>query len=313
MLNLHKGIEIAKFIRFEIDDGRFDKRKMIVGDSIYLSPTIDDSIQKLKTTTDNKLKIFISYLKSKKLRDYEIEDLIKSYHNNDDLKKSKLGRIYDDAKEIVKQSDYKYMSFDDIEVMPVLDMKTSKRIYVVGGSGSGKTTFVTEFINLNRTGKSQPVFYFSPFKGANDVPNIKNLIVVDIAEFESQNERDFSDEDIPDKSICIFDDCDSHRTHKKKLMEIRNCLLETGRHRDISTIVINHRAMQGINTTQCLRECNYYVCFRNNETDMKSLLLKYCNLNESEINNIISTMGRYVFISKVIPKYYVSNNSIKIL
>jgi hypothetical protein len=300
MLSITNGTPIARFI----DD------KYKPGEIIYM--TKKTQTPQLQTTNENKLDVFISFLRSKQLRQYEIDKLVTAYQTGDELRNDKLGKIYDDAIESVKDSDFNYMKFEDIECMPIVDMRISKRFYILGGSGSGKTFFVTKFIILNRVSLKQPVFYFSPF-GDEGLPGIKNLINVDIANWELENEREITIDDIPKDSIVVFDDCDSYKsTHKKKLIEFRNSLLETGRHYNISTFVINHIGMQGVPTKACLSECNYFVCFQNNEHYIQNLLKTYGNMKKSEIDNMISSMGRYVFISRSIPKYYISNNMIKL-
>lgn len=300
MLNIERGKPISVFVDPEYKhDDRF----------IYLSEK-DESLR-LKTTPENKLEIFKAYLKSKKIRNMDIERLVDAYLSDDPLLKDKLGRIFDDAKEYVDKSDYRYMKFDDVSCMPVLDLKTSKRIYVTGSSGSGKTFWLTQFIKLNRL-KGQQVYLFSPFINEG-LPGVKNLIDVNISDFEEENQRPFSDEDVQDGSIVVLDDIESHRTHKKQLIEIRNILLERARHRSISIITVSHNPMQGQTTKQSLRECNYFVVFRNNERDTRNLLDKYCNMSKELIDELLESMCRYLFISRDVPKYCISNNFVRLI
>ena len=303
MLSLKGSKKIAVFV---------DKDCKTMKDPEYIYITEKENKNRLQTTEDNKQRIFRSFLElNKKIRKIDIDRLVYAYANNDILQDDKFGRLYDDASQHVNDSLEKYMSCNDSFIMPVIDFSISKRIYVTGASGSGKSTWLSHLLSLNR-GKKQAIFFFSPFKDEG-LYGLKNIIDVDMSEFEAENEREFAEEDIMPGSICVFDDIESHKTHKKALIELRNIILQRGRHENVSCITVSHNPMQGVSTKDSLRECSYYCMFKNNERDVTHLLKGYCNFNQKMVDDVLSQDTRYIFISKDVPKYYITNHSIKLL
>jgi len=306
MLSLTKGKPIAMI------EGKKEAKIYIHGDTHEtedLEPTIE-------TTDDNKEKIFKHFLKmDKKLSVGDISKMTEAFKRGDKEFEGKLNRKYEDALAYVKNSLKKFLDYGKEETLfPLVDdlNKTSCRIFISGQTGAGKSRFISDFLKHNKPKKSQGVFLFSPVYEDDSLKDIKNLIQIDLGEFARDFEREFEYEDIPPKSIVIFDDIESSR-NAKKLMEIRDMFLERGRHQGTSTLTISHNPLGHNKTKASIRESQYAVVFpQSNPRDTGALLSKYFGYTKPMIDEVMATKSRWVFVSKCVPQYWVSQHSIRL-
>jgi hypothetical protein len=310
MLSISKGTPIALILN--------DKQKQKDLKRVYISGSVwDNELEEpeLDTTPENKLKIFRSFLKlDKKLTTIDIDKMTNSF--NQPHLEGPLSRKFEQAKEYVKLSLKKYIDFGKTEnLFPIVESLKTKsiRLFISGQSGSGKSYFISEFLKYNQP-KGMPVFIFSPFKADKSVDSIKNLIYIDLDEFEAENQREFeTPDDIPDDSIIIFDDIDSHRTRAKELQKIRDIYLEIGRHHNISVLTISHNPMGGVKTKASIRESQYAVVFpRANQRDTTKLLETYFGYTKKMVDEVLNCTSRWVFISKSVPSYFVFEHGVRL-
>jgi hypothetical protein len=310
MLSISKGTPIALILN--------DKQKQKDLKRVYISGSVwDNELEEpeLDTTPENKLKIFRSFLKlDKKLTTIDIDKMTNSF--NQPHLEGPLSRKFEQAKEYVKLSLKKYIDFGKTEnLFPIVESLKTKsiRLFISGQSGSGKSYFISEFLKYNQP-KGMPVFIFSPFKADKSVDSIKNLIYIDLDDFEAENQREFeTPDDIPDDSIIIFDDIDSHRTRAKELQKIRDIYLEIGRHHNISVLTISHNPMGGVKTKASIRESQYAVVFpRANQRDTTKLLETYFGYTKKMVDEVLNCTSRWVFISKSVPSYFVFEHGVRL-
>lgn len=205
-----------------------------------------------------------------------------------------------------------------ITILPIIK-QPSFRLSISGLSGSGKSSFTSEFINHNKKFntkvKGSAVFLFSPVHDDKSLKSINDIIHVDLNDFEAETEREFSLTDVPKGSICIFDDIDSFSGKKlqKKYQELRDVFLQRGRHNDVSVITISHSPMQGYISKSTNMECEYFVIFPStNKRDSAALLKTYCFYDHEQIQDVLDTKSRWVFIKKSVPAYWISQREIKL-
>jgi hypothetical protein len=188
---------------------------------------------------------------------------------------------------------------------------------VVAPSGAGKSHFVSEFVKLNKPRGNGGVFMFSPFEEDESI-TIKNMIRINLENYENEYDKPFELEDIPDGSICIFDDIDSYKKAYRDLyLEVRDTLMERGRHPapggsyGISTINIAHNPLQGMKSKITLRDSFYYVIFpKYGYRDSRVLLESYTGIGKECINEILNTDSRYIFVRKSVPSHFIGEHEI---
>jgi hypothetical protein len=286
---------------------------------IYVRTDADEDAEPdLDTSSDNKLKIFKDWLHlDKKLKEIDLKEMISAYNSGLlTIANEKLKRKYADGLKFVSDSLKKYLNFGkEVNLFPIVD-KDSFRVSISALSGSGKSTFASDFVNHVKLRKGAGVFLFSPVQ-ADDSLKIKNLIHVDLLEFEKENKgREFALEDITPGSIAIFDDIDSFtgKDLQKKYQEFRDIVLQRGRHNSISVLTISHSPMQGHKSKATNMECEYFALFPStNKRDTATLLKTYCGYSKADIDEVLAVKSRWVFVKKSIPAYWVSQHSVRLM
>lgn len=287
---------------------------------IYYKDARRDDIPELDTNFENKLAIFKKYLSQfEKLTKTDTNYLIDEYTNKkQDLDNAKLNKYYIKGIDYVNKSLKKHLVFenDNIKLFPIIEGQRTYRMLIAGLSGSGKSHFASEFLKRNKP-RDGGIFLFSPVDNDDSI-KVKNIIHIKLENYEKEFDKPFEIEDIPEGSVCLFDDCDSYNKQYRSLyMETRNILLERGRHRGISTIVVQHQAQAGMRNRNdiVLRECEFYVLFpKYNYRDSYNLLKNYTSISKQDMNDILNIdNSRWVFIKKSVPSYYVSEHDICLL
>ena len=319
MLNLTSGTPIAYIINEK--EPKKERKKIFIKGDVF-----DDSLTaELDTTGENKQKIFKDFLKmDKKLSKSDIDKMVADYKEGKAEHDGKLSRKYEEAVEYVNTSLKKYLDYGDTEeLFPIVDdlSKKSVRIFISGQSNSGKSFFISQFLKYNKPKKNQPVIMFSPFKEDKSLKDIKNLIYLDLDDFEAEFGRPFeAPDDVPPNSIVLFDDIESHTTRAKELMKIRDIFLERGRHHGLeeggggtSVLTISHNPLGHNKTKASIRESTYAVVFpRANPRDTGALLQKYFGYTKKMVDEIMNAKTRWCFVSKAVPQYWISQHSVRL-
>jgi len=307
MLSLTKGRQIA------IIEGKKSGVIYIHGD-IHEAEDLEPTIE---TTQENKEKIFKQFLKmDKRLSVSDMKKLSDAFEDEGKVASlGKLERKFEEAKNFVTTSLKKFLDYGKEEqLFPTVEdlSKNSVRIFISGNTGSGKSRFISDFLKHNKPKKTQGIFLFSPVYDDDSLKDIKNLIQIDLGQFERDFEKPFEYEDIPPKSIVIFDDIESSR-NAKQLMEIRDMFLERGRHQGTSTLTISHNPLGHNKTKASIRESQYAVVFpMSNPRDTGALLSKYFGYTKKMIDEVMACKSRWVFVSKSTPQYWVSQHSVRL-
>ena len=302
MLSLKAGRKIA------LIDG--DKKQ-----PIFLKDN-DDGEAEIETTDENKKHMFEKYLDmDKKLSAVDIQKLMRAYEDGSgEGLEGKLSRKYIDGVRYVEDSLKKHLDYGSkTSLVPIIE-EPSYRLFVSGLSGSGKSYFISMFLKHNKVKREGAgIFLFSPVQDDKAMKSIKNLIHLDLDEFMAETKgREFEIEDIPEGSVCIFDDIESWgKGRAKPYMELRDILLERGRHRDISTICVSHNCCNGHATKVSIREAQYWCLFpKFNARDTKVILKTYGGFDKDEIDEIMAMKTRWCLIRKSIPKYAIGEHSV---
>ena len=237
--------------------------------------------------------------------------MISAYEKGDEVD-GKLNRKYNNAIDYVNSSLKRHLDYGvETDIFPIID-EPSYRIYVSGLSGSGKSTFIAEFLKRNPVKKGAGIFLFSPVEKDEAMDKIKNVIRVNLDDVEKELKKEFTIEEVPEGSVVIFDDCESFpKKVAKRYLELRDIFMERGRHRFISTITVSHNCCNGHSTKVCIRESQYWILFpKHNSRDTRNILKLYGGLEKNQIDEICDMKTRWCFYHKSIPRYAIGQHSV---
>jgi hypothetical protein len=184
-------------------------------------------------------------------------------------------------------------------------------IYVVGMSGSGKsywtTQYVKEYLKKNKKNKVHLISPISDDKNINSLkPNIINPNTQAFLDDPPQCE-DFKD------SILICDDIEAYdKRTTSRVMNLVNSIATTGRHHNVSLIMLCHTATNGSMSKILLNECHAIILFPANMTGKSSkyLLDNYFGLNKDQIKKIKDVDSRHIAILRSYPMIVQSEREI---
>ena len=127
--------------------------------------------------------------------------------------------------------------------------------YIVGASGSGKSTYIANWIKeYKKKYKDHPIYLFSVLKDDESIDAVKPSRIL----LDDQFIRDPIDISIYANSCCVFDDCDSipDKRLKDKVYQTLNLIASTGRHHKITLWCVSHTATDKGYTKTILNEAH---------------------------------------------------------
>ena len=203
-------------------------------------------------------------------------------------------------------------------ITPRFDMV--ERILICGQSGSGKSTIASNWIKDYLSIKDKDVFLFSRVDEDKPLDEIKLLQRVDLKQF-SVSPEEFATNGLDTEefknSIVILDDVDTITDKKifNNVIALRDDMLETGRHNDITMLCITHVLFQNKNSKKPLNEATGVVLFprSGSKYHIRRYLKEYCGLDEKQINRIMNLNSRYFYISRTYPNYVISEREVFLL
>ena len=185
-------------------------------------------------------------------------------------------------------------------------------LYIVGASGSGKTTYATNYIKeLRKKHKDIPLYIFSTLH--DDYTELEpNRIKLDTTLINDPIKA----EDLAN-SVCIFDDvdCISDKNIKKSVWFTLTQTLEIGRHFNIYVCMTNHIACAAESTKKILNE-SYSITFfpqSGSSGNLMTLLKNHCGLTKNDIEKIKKLKTRWCTIYKHYPQCIMSERNLYLL
>lgn len=196
-------------------------------------------------------------------------------------------------------------------LVPYPDEFSRQVIYIAGASGSGKSTYASQYIyNYMQLFPENRVYVFSRLE-LDDVLNEMGCIAIPINQQTLTNIDIIND--ISD-ALCLFDDIDTIPDKKMRelVYKIQNDILETGRHKNINIIVTSHliNGNDKKNTRTILNEAQQITFFPKggNSYSIKYLLKNYLGLNKKQIDSILQIPSRWITICKNYPQCVIDQN-----
>ena len=190
-----------------------------------------------------------------------------------------------------------------IQHLPNNAVSTREILYLSGRSGSGKSYYAMKYIKeYKKKYKDRPIFLFTYL--TEEDQTLKDLKVnkfkLDEYFLETPLEIDFFE-----KSLVLMDDIDmiSDKLIYKKIREILDKILQTGRHKEISCIYTSHLLTNSNQTKLILNESHtatIYPCGLP-KRNIEYFLSSYLGFDKKDIAKVSRIKSRWITFYKTFP------------
>lgn len=188
----------------------------------------------------------------------------------------------------------------------ILEKNTRECCYISAASGAGKSTWASKYIELYK--EIFPKNDFVLFSNVEKDKVLDKLKPVRIMINENLIDDPISPSEL-ENSITLFDDIDSIQNNqlRENIVSLRNVLLETGRHKNISVLTTSHQICNYQKTRIIFLEAYKIVLFPKAGAinQIKRVLEVYCGIDKKSINKILgkSKNSRWICIYKRFPLF----------
>ena len=189
-----------------------------------------------------------------------------------------------------------------------------EKIYISGISGSGKSTFASNFIKEYLKVKKKNEFFVISNVQEDDVLDKLKPIRIDLEDEDGLAETradDFYD------SIVLFDDTDtiSNTLVRRFVQNLRNTLLEEGRHYNATTVAVSHVLQNYSATRKLLNEATSVVFFPKFGSDAHNyrFLKNHCMYDENTIRRLLNLNSRWIALYRTSPNYVIYEKGVFLL
>ena len=205
-----------------------------------------------------------------------------------------------------------------LELSPEVEGENqTNRIVLIGQSGSGKTVFLSQFLDRFRNKFiHHGIFLFSRHKVDPSIDWIKELTRVDVSELDVIEAKRsgvplFEIENLKN-SVCVFDDCFSGSTVLNKwYVQLLNDLETNSRKYGINIIITLHNSDYS-KTRFILSESNTFVFFLNSSHALAKRIMKtYLGYDDKKADKILKIEGsRYVILRNNAPFFIMTETQV---
>ncbi len=181
-------------------------------------------------------------------------------------------------------------------------------IYIAGPQNSGKSFFAGQYIEKYRLMYPKAKFYV--FSRLSNDPSLDHLVPHRITIDQSIVDNPIELEEIPEHSVCLFDDIDnvSDKNVQHAVNKIKEQIMEIGRHRDVKCVITSHliNGNQRSVSRITLNEMQVLVIFPQSGSgyQIKYVLKHYFDLSVKQVNKIMDMKHetRWVALVKIHPQ-----------
>lgn len=231
---------------------------------------------------------------------------------NNDVFSNEYAKIFAGELKKIATGEVDNVNITDGEILPIPKVEKDQvdHIYIAGPSGSGKSTWASIYVNQYKKIYPKRKFYLFSDVSEDEKLDALNPLRVKL------DERMYTDPlpiDIFKDSVVLFDDIDTIKDEKIKqsVRNLRDEILEKGRHNNTNVLSISHNPTNNKITKASLLESSSIVLFPGGGDDyhIGTVLKNYCGLNPKKINEIINIDSRWVQVHKKYPKYILTSHS----
>lgn len=225
-------------------------------------------------------------------------------------------------------SGVKSIEISDLKLFPVLKSKDGEqqnsRIAIFGKSGSGKSHFVGRLLDMMKSkhhgNQDREICIISGVdedealdkprgkKGEKTPPERIDMYDPQFVDMEPEDFRE---------CIVVFDDVENltNKSINKIVLNLRNAMLEKGRHHNIDILSISHNAIGGNLTRFVHSEATGFVVFpRYSQVhQLSTYLAKYAGLSKQAIQKILDigeNKSRWIYVSNLAPMFVIYEHGI---
>ena len=194
---------------------------------------------------------------------------------------------------------------NDGVIIPLPNKKIVEKIYISAPSGSGKSTYAGNYIKqYKKMFPDDEIYLFSSIDEDKALDKYKPKRIL----FDEDFIEDPIKPDEIEHSLCIFDDTDTIREKeiRNSINNLRDWLLEQGRHFNIRMLITSHILMNYQATRRILNEATCVVVFPKSGSGtyhIKQFLKIYCGMDKKQIDKILNLNSRWVAIYRSYPQY----------
>jgi len=220
------------------------------------------------------------------------------------------------AEEEGQKRTYKHVELPEGSKFQLVPNTTKEReiIYITGLSGSGKSTFTSNYIKeYKKKFKNGDIFLFSALSEDEvlDKHGVKRIKLSAALITDKLTSADFED------ALVIFDDIDviSDKKIREAVIATLNSVLEVGRHFKTYCIITNHLPTAGKDTRRVLNEAHEIVYFPHSGSmkGINYLLKEYIGFDNKEIKAIKKLKTRWCCIFKNYPQLAMTERNLWLL
>jgi hypothetical protein len=199
---------------------------------------------------------------------------------------------------------------------PYPDTKKERNVIsCFGPSGSGKSFYVKLFLKAYKSEfPKNEIYMFSKLKddkSLDDVPGINRVKIDEQLLTEPLETDDFKD------SCVIMDDTDAllNKHFKKAVDDLKNSILETGRHTNSTLLITSHLACKGLETRTVLNESHQITIYLSSGSSYDYLLTNYLGFARKQILLLkdFAENSRWVTIVRGFPQIIFTEKNIMLL
>lgn len=203
-----------------------------------------------------------------------------------------------------------FIDDEDLELQPLMvlhDGDCPNRMYIAGQSYCGKSTCASKMAqDWNSVFPKSKVAYISynlDDKACND-KNIENFVKITVDNKILEDPLEL--EEFHDK-LVIFDDIEAYGDpHIIKALEqfVKKCI-NTGRHKNIGTIVCRQKLLAGHKSSDILNGIHQLVTFPHSGSrfQLRNYLKSHLHLPQHKIEKLLNVPSRWLLINLVNPCY----------
>lgn len=209
----------------------------------------------------------------------------------------------DTSSESEEEKKMEEIELDDGVLVPFPKKGQRECLYISAPSGSGKSTYTANYIkSFKKTFPGAPIFLFSRVDSDEVLDSISGIQRIML------NEELIQDPVKPAElrnSLVIFDDTDTipQKSLRSAIIDLKNDILEVGRHYNIYIIITSHLISNYSETRTVLNECTSLTIFPRSGAahQIKYCLKNYFGLDTEQVNRVLKLPSRWVTIFKNYP------------
>ena len=217
-----------------------------------------------------------------------------------------------DDDEIYREFDHIDLDDGKFEPFPNLDRERDV-IFIAGPSGSGKSFYTKLYLrNYMKMYPKNGLYMFSKLTEDSSLDDVKELRRIKIDKTLITSPLDV--EDFKD-CLIIFDDidCIKDKAQKEALNDLKDSVLETGRHTRTTILITSHLACKGAETRSILNECHSLTFFLGSGMPVDYLLQNYVGLQKKQIQALKLIPSRSVTIFRSYPMMVMTETKLMFL